>query len=460
MSTVLIIGDNKKNDIVSAYFKERNYRSVIIEDISDLRSVDGQEGYFTAKTKCEDIGAEFVILTQQPEAKQIITGGLETFSVYDDACKVLKSKSSKDEPIAFLLDFVAESPAAATVEALKQAAKLALGKHPVYYFSKFVRTASAGAEKLYRAARQAGVTFVKYETLCLEGDEDTGKFTINASDGVCEIQIQSKAVFADGSIDTGGDFASAVKKLKLSVDENGNIAEDKYYLGSAHTGRRGVYYISRDIFALNLEKTLKHITAYQLSNIWEESSTPVVDGEKCVLCLNCIRVCTHAALTPDNEARQMRVLQYACEGCGSCASICPGAAITFEEETSFVPKDKSNKILALCCENSAAAAIEKVLPMLGEKSSLFEVISIPCGGRINSECIIDNLSSYSKVLSAVCMDDACRHFSGEKRACKQTELVKKRLETAGILPDSVHFIRTSHVMPGVLCDELVGLIEG
>ena len=471
--TVLIIGDNKQNNLIYDYFEKKSDYPVIIEDVYALRSLDGQIWDFTANTKADAFRADFVILTRQPAAKPVAAGGLQTFNIYENAKAALKSKPDRAEPIVFLLDCVDESPMSAAVGALKQAEKLASGKHPVYYFAKFIRTAGSGVEELYRDARQAGVTFVKYETLCLTGDEDTGKFTIKASDGVFDVEIQSKSVFADGGTEVDCAFAHAVKSLKLETDEYGYLPEEKYFLSSAETSRRGVYYISRDIFASNLEETLRQITATAQGYAWDYplSGIAVVDGEKCVLCLNCIRACTHAALTPDKAARQMKVLDWACDGCGSCVSVCPGNAIDFESKAvvetlitnSVIPRknneEKSGKILALCCENSAAIAMEKALLMLGEKAAMFKTVSVPCGGLINSEDITIILNLYSKVLSAVCMDGACRHYSGDKRACKQTEAVKNMLETAGILPDSVHFTRTSHAMPGVLYDELIELIK-
>ena len=459
---VLIVGDNRQNELISEFFERQGYE-VSTLDVETLRSLEGEAADFYVITKQQSaMRAEFVILTGQPATKPVVSGGLQTFSVYDEAERVIESKADRDKAIVFLLDYIVESPAAATIYALKQAVSLARAKHPVYYFSKFVRTAESGAELLYRGAREAGVTFVKYETLCLEGDEDSGKFTIKASDGVFDVELQSKSVFADGGTDTGGKFAEACKKLKLTTDESGNIAQEEYFVSPAHTSRRGVYYLSRDIFVSNPEKTLKYIVNRHTNADWKRAAqnVAVVEGDKCVLCLNCVRACTHAALSPDNKVRQMRVFTYACEGCGSCVSVCPSNAIILENHAACKPKsEKSDKILALCCENSAAIAMEKALLMLGEKAAIFETISVPCGGRIRSEGLLRHLHSSGKVLSAVCMDGACRHFSGDKRACKQTESVKNMLETAGILPDCVHFIRTSHVMPGVLHDELIELIK-
>ena len=81
--------------------------------------------------------------------------------------------------------------------------------------------------------------------------------------------------------------------------------------------------------------------------------------------------------------------------------------------------------------------MEKVLPQLGELAALVDVQPDPCGGRIRLEQIADGLGSYGKVLVAVCMDDACKHFDGNKRACLQTSRMADMLTKAGLSSERV-----------------------
>jgi len=157
----------------------------------------------------------------------------------------------------------------------------------------------------------------------------------------------------------------------------------------------------------------------------------------------------------------MRTLSRACAGCGSCASICPGNAVTLEKEaTDTYIRNKSSKVLVICCENSAALAIEKSLAMLGKRAGAVETRTVPCGGRIGLEQLSGQLGAYGKVMVAVCPDDACRHFDGNKRACAQAYRFTEMLTAAGLTSDRVRFTQASHAMPGVLRDELHDLIGG
>ena len=460
---VLMIGANKRNKDISQYFARKGFYPVIVEDVYKLRSLEGEVGCFRAQLKDEEIQADVVVLTEQPTAPPVMIDGLATWSVYEDTREVLKSKTNGTEPMVFLLDYICESPLSATICALEEAKGLALAKRQVYYLAKFIRTAGIGIEKLYREAREAGVTFIKYEEIELSGNEDSGEFSIKCSDGVLELPIQTTILFADGSLEVGERFSYVTGKLKLTANENERLTEDIYYLTPALTGRRGVYYISPDLASEKLMEGLEYIAAMADGGIWGEPSDGValVDGEKCVLCLNCLRACTHGALTPELTTRQMSVLGLACEGCGSCGSICPGNAITLEREMKGgLASGKSDKVLVLCCENSAAVAIEKTLPMLGKDAARIETKTLPCGGRIGLEQLTDDLAIFHKVLVAVCMNEACRHYDGNKRACGQVTRLKQMLEKLGLLTESIRITYTSHVMPKTLRDDLIDFIKG
>ena len=459
---VLIIGENKHNNHIMTFFAKKGYASIVIEDVHRLRTLEGEVGGFSAHLKDEKVQADLVVLTEQPAAPPVMIDGLMTHSVYDDPKDILNSKTNPTEPLVFLLDVVCESPLSATICALNQAKALANAKRQVYYLAKFIRTAGMGIEQLYREAREAGVTFIKYENLQLSGNEDAQEFSIQLSDGVLELSIKTKTLFVDGGLEVGERFSSMVKKLKLTTNENGRLTEDTYYLTPALTGRRGVYYISPDLAAERLEEGLEYIDACAGGEIWSEplAGIATVDGEKCVLCLNCLRACTHGALTPDTSVRQMDVLALACEGCGSCASVCPGNAITLKQEAKGDNTIGVEQVLVLCCENSAAVAIEKVLPTLGKDATRIETRSLPCGGRIGLEQLLEDLASTHKIMVAVCMKDACRHFDGNKRACGQVTRLKQMLETAGLSSESVSIVYTSHVMPWALREDLMNFIRG
>jgi len=271
-----------------------------------------------------------------------------------------------------------------------------------------------------------------------------------------------------------------------------------YYLSPALTSRRGVYHLTRDLVAERLYEGLEFIYSHAKSGILDTPSlgSAVIDGKKCVFCYNCYRACPHAALEPDTSVNQMQCLSDACAGCGTCAGLCPGNAITLEKDD-FVedfgaderavgneddsadadsgtssdvrsdvrtnPCSKSEKFLVLCCENSAGNTFKDILTSsenaLFEDFTEVEIQTVPCGGLIDVQRLTDGLGAYARILSVVCPDDACRHFDGNRRACAQVKRLNELLVAAGLAPERVKIAQVSHAMPGVLRDELLDFIQ-
>jgi len=160
------------------------------------------------------------------------------------------------------------------------------------------------------------------------------------------------------------------------------------------------------------------------------------------------------------EERVMKNSEGACDGCGTCASICPGNAITMSKDN-FAPVDvfaSSGKIKVFCCENSGEIALESILPSLGEIAGKIEYEAVQCGGRIGFEQLSGTLSNYEKVIVLVCMDDGCRHFDGNKRACLQGERLSGMLVKAGVDKKRVYCLKASHAMALVVKDEIRNII--
>ncbi len=460
---LIIAGENPQNSYISEYFEKRGVETLLCEDADRLCRLNGQVGDFTAYIDAEPTQADFVLLTQTVQnAPDAIDGGTPHSLYLEDKVKVLPKKE-RTAPVAFLLDYFCESSTAASVRAIADATALANKKRRVYYFNKFVRTAPRYAEEMYKEARNAGVIFVKYEDIKVSYDYAQDTFGIKANDGVLTTEIDTPCLFADGSRTPSEKFTQLAKRLRLQLDAQGYINEDRHFLAPVSTCRRGVYALRRDDAAQNLDGVLNTVFAGMQTFACKDSTTPTadIDGEKCVLCYSCLRACPHAALEPNKQARKMDCLKQACEGCGICASVCPGNAIT-KSDAMFPPRfaDKKQCTLVLCCENSAALAADRALAALGPQAKYVEWLPVSCGGCLGFELVSDALRDYAKVMIAVCMEDACKHINGNKRACLQSQRLKEMLTSAGIDPNRVGYTQASHAMPLVLRDELSAFLRG
>jgi len=420
-----------------------------------------------------------VIVTELPTAEPPVIDGLVTSCLYEHdkgAVTPGTAAAAAPEPVVFILDYICESPIAATISALNYAAKLARNKRRVYYLARFIRTAGYNIERLYKEAREAGVTFIKYDELQISADLNEEAFNITASDGYLDFDItfgcnadlmphstrehgslviKTKIVYSDGGADVGERFAFVAKKLNLTTNKFGYLTEDRYYLTPALTSRRGVYHLTRDLIAQRLDDGLDYIFAHVFSGIWEMPllGVALIDGKKCIFCYNCYRACPHAALEPDSGLSQMQCLPNACAGCGACVSICPANAITLDNDVFQEKNNTKNKSLVMYCENSVA------LDEYSNYSSDLDFLSVPCGNFIDTKKLSDELVSYEKVLSIVCHDDSCRHFDGNKRACAQTKRLLSMLEAAGLSTDKIRITQISQAMPEVLREEIVSFLK-
>jgi Pyruvate/2-oxoacid:ferredoxin oxidoreductase delta subunit/coenzyme F420-reducing hydrogenase delta subunit len=170
-----------------------------------------------------------------------------------------------------------------------------------------------------------------------------------------------------------------------------------------------------------------------------------VDAAKCAFCYTCRRACPHGSPEPDEAAQAMKIDAVRCVGCGICAAICPANAIRLVSADGAPAREeakKTGRLLALCCENSAALAAREAFSGLD-----VTVETVPCGGSVNEAKLAAALSSYDRVLVAVCVQEACRHFDGNRRAHLQEERLKRMLEGLGLDPSRAGYVEVSHAMP-------------
>ena len=455
---LLIAGKSDINQAAREFFESRGVGVIMTEEIDGIAKFEGDAGDFRATVGGEKIEAAFVLLTEPPacEPEPIDGGavdGLFAFSPDEMASR------PREYPDVFLLDYLRESPVYAAVRALGAARILAAKKRRAYYLSRFVRTADYESETLYSETRNAGAVFVKYDEIKITTNPD-GVFQIVASDGVLTYEISADHIYADGTRDVGDRLRAATRLFGLRADKGGFLVEDRHFLMPVRTSRRGVYHIGRDaalcageIFSSILRDVKRDMTGFRGGRARAE-----INGNKCVLCCTCLRACPHAAMIPDQAARAMKNLASACEGCGICVALCPCDAIALVGENIYElasGRDYSRKTLIMCCENGAYEAIDEALSLMGDLAANADIRPVPCGGGISFEELGQALESYGGVIAAVCPDDACKHFDGNKRACLQAGRMADMLTLAGLSGMDVATVRVSHAMPRALADAVV-----
>ncbi|HID97735.1 MAG TPA: hydrogenase iron-sulfur subunit [Thermodesulfobacteriaceae bacterium] len=95
------------------------------------------------------------------------------------------------------------------------------------------------------------------------------------------------------------------------------------------------------------------------------------------------------------------------------------------------------KIIAFCC-NYTASVDADALKAAGLVSENFELVRLPCTGRLEVVQILDALDNGAEAVFVTgCLVDECHNLTGSRRASKRVQYVKGILEELDIDPGRV-----------------------
>jgi len=219
-------------------------------------------------------------------------------------------------------------------------------------------------ESLYQKAREAGIQFIRWDPEnppVVEPLEDGPKgdsfapLAVTVTDHILgrPLQIRTDLVVLAAAI-----VANENKKLfeafKVPTNADGFLVE-------AHAKLRPVDFASEGLFLAGLAhypKTIDESIAQakaavsRTMNIVSKQGILVgsvvasVQGERCAVCLTCVRTCPYGVPRIDPEKGHAVIEAVECHGCGVCASECPGKAITLKH---FTDEQINAKTHALFC---------------------------------------------------------------------------------------------------------------
>ena len=333
------------------------------------------------------------------------------------------------------------------------AAELLAKQHGVelHLYCQNAQVAAMGMESLYRRVRQAGMTVVKCETTP-EVSQNGSKATVRSTDPILGAGLSEQfdlVVMADQTSAAGGGGSfNTVAGLRLGPE---GLQYDDVWLLPTDTNRKGVFVVGGARGDSDFRQALTDglaaateihaLLAEQQIEVYEK--TVAVDPDKCVLCLTCLRICPHGAISIDTENKVASVSSVACNQCGLCASECPATAIQL---TGYTDSQMTAEIgcapeyTVFACENSGYHAATAAGACGLEYSEKVRLVRVPCAGKVDARHVLAALErGAAKVAIIGCHPENCRYLSGSSRAERRVAHIQNILERAGYDPSQVSF---------------------
>lgn len=226
-------------------------------------------------------------------------------------------------------------------QAVKNALKLKESNPDMNVYVLYRDMRTYGMKELeYEQARKSGVLFMRYNPDNKpEVTEEDGKIKVSTFDPVLDddISITVDKVILSAAVRPQADQSQFASKLKLPLTADGFYMEAHMKLRPLDFVNEGMYLAGLAHAPKFVSETLaqaqgaasRAVTILSQKHLMTSGVISVVDEDKCVACLTCVRACPFGV--PKFGDRNAVVIEAAaCQGCGICVSVCPRKAITLQ----------------------------------------------------------------------------------------------------------------------------------
>jgi heterodisulfide reductase subunit A-like polyferredoxin/coenzyme F420-reducing hydrogenase delta subunit len=327
-----------------------------------------------------------------------------------------------------------------------------------------VKLAEAGLEGLYKRSRETGVLYFKLREQP-QITQNGSNLRIHFFDTVLhhDVELTPDVLVVEEALRPHSEAIRVAQVLGIDTDSEGFLQPDNVHFFPVRTTREGIYVIGSARQPCNLMDGWTDVenTVLEIRRLLGESKRLVptekvtVHRGKCTLCLTCVRVCPHSAISWDNRAV---ISTVACQGCGICASECPMDAIQLVAYTDdqieaqiLASMDKEvdgPRMIAFCCQNSAHEAAQMAQAFQMSAPDGLQTIKVPCAGKVDVDYILKAFQAGAEgVLVLTCHKDNCKSQHGNTFAGWRVEDAKRMLSEVGLEEDRLGFATIASNMP-------------
>jgi NAD-dependent dihydropyrimidine dehydrogenase PreA subunit len=202
----------------------------------------------------------------------------------------------------------------------------------VFILCREVVVAGDGLEKKYLESRKAGVLIEKidFSHLVLQPSLDMRGSWISF---VTERDRISQKFLSDWMIKVPGKKVIPYDLTKIFFGDrlipflspSNNINLPLYSLPLD-----GWYHLPDNKLTIDTRYAIQEVVDYLQQEVTAEKNRAIVDEERCVLCLTCLRTCPWSAIDIEGSSKRKkaRINWEQCHLCGLCSTSCPAGAIT------------------------------------------------------------------------------------------------------------------------------------
>jgi hypothetical protein len=239
---IAIVGQNPLNPLLETELIAAGFSASLIPGLFTIKSIQGEIGAFTINTGADAISAGWVIITEEPGLEKGFTGTPLADIPYDSLLDyTIPAKIPvQRKPIVILLDYPFESPAFMTKVALEKAIQLAKKQQQVLYLAKFMRTVGLELETLYRKARLAGVSFLKYQEVTIDHDEANQQLQLRLTEESQSLAVEPAVLLVPERLALSSGLQKCAELFRLKRGFQVFFHENESFLYPTLTSRNGV----------------------------------------------------------------------------------------------------------------------------------------------------------------------------------------------------------------------------
>jgi heterodisulfide reductase subunit A len=208
----------------------------------------------------------------------------------------------------------------------------------IYILFRDIRTYGF-SESHYQRAREAGVTFLRYDAEAKPAVQKIGdklKVTVKDLQSGETIELADlQAVILAARIDAEPGNEAVSQLFKVPLNQDGFFLEAHVKLRPVDFATEGVYLAGMAHNPKTIEEAIvqgraaaaRAATVISKDHYRGEATVSEVNELLCIGCGTCVEICPYSAISLDEESGKSKVNPALCKCCGSCTAACRMGAI-------------------------------------------------------------------------------------------------------------------------------------